>query len=205
MFVTTITSQNNQNKSISFTSKIKLLSSREMRSVLNNGGWWEFCRINQIIRGEKVRTNGVKYCIAGGLANNTSATMFHIFPDRCEKPIIHDLETRLNAQVRNPKGGLIVGGYSSHTNSQNVFTRIKTYFQDKLGNNFSYFFGHNREVQSNDTQLAYDAYADTWYVTNKFIDKQIRKQHPKNSEELRAILDEAFDDVYISSNDKLVM
>ena len=92
MQVYAINSQKNNNRHINFTSKIKLLSSREMRSVLDAGGFWEFCQINQIINGKKVRTNGIKFCIAGGLVNNTSATMFHVFPDRCEKLLFTTLK-----------------------------------------------------------------------------------------------------------------
>lgn len=173
-----------QNDNINFNSKIKLINQIEFNNKVKNlnpkkhyvGYPWN---ANTIKKGKKLFTTDIMDCIAGGIIDNNSITMFHLCTINQENARKHrlrgfdikEIQRRILEKIDLAKEnlhGFILGGFQTKENSKyNVahLRKIKKIFEE---NQIPYsIFAARRDVHYYGHFSAYfDNKEDTLYITN---------------------------------------
>ncbi len=130
-------------------------------------------------KGKNLFTTSIMDCIAGGIVDDNSVTMFHLCT-RSQKDAkktrqkgfcLRDIERRILEKIKNAKGnlhGLILGGFQFKEDSKynvNKLRGIKKIFEK---HNIPYsIFGARRDVHYfSRYSIFYNNKEDIWYITN---------------------------------------
>ena len=191
-----------QASQLNFTSRIRLLSSREFDKEVATYSCKQFVdhpwTAKEIIKAPKVHTIGIQDCTAGFISDGTDAVMFHICPTIPQnhdfKKIEHNILEKLSSKMSDLQGFLI-GGNHFIDYSMEQFDKFERFFKNKLSIPYTKLQEHGF---ASDSSIYYNSTKDEIGLCNNFIDKYYGH---KTSEEL---LRKSYYDFKISDLDEIV-
>ena len=173
-----------QTDNINFTSKIKLISQAEFQVKVKNlnpkkhyvGYPWN---ANTIKKGKNLYTDSIMDCIAGGIIDNNSITMFHLCTlnqanakkNHLKGFDIEDIKRRLLEKIDVAKEclhGFIIGGFQLKEDAKyniNKLNKIKKFFDDNQIP-FSILAARRDVHYFGKFSVLYDNKADTIFIAN---------------------------------------
>jgi len=202
-----------QNSQISFTSRIRLVTKSDFKSVASKVSanvdypW----TAKEIIKSNSAYTTGICDCTAGGITDGKDVVMFHICPSESNlndwSNIIGTLKQKIDIKSKKLQGFLL--GSFVYSRSNSVFCGFEAFMKENKVP-YTKLQGHT-EIFA-DSDILYSSSRDEWLVTSDQIScdlKNNRKLFGKMSieerqKQLAQIVKNTFLKVNIAPKDKLV-
>ena len=189
-----------QNKSITFTSKIRFVDRNIYNKMVKNNKIGYFHNTPNILKADEFYSEEIRTCTGGGLVNpHLEAEGFHFWDDKPNIKNFPDNINKLFRFVKNPERGILIGSKQREENpySLEMFTKFKKVFFERV-KNISLFEKHKFEIS--ESNYHYSLKDDTWTIYSAFRrDKNSALKPVKNLDDLL----ECFENVLIADGDRL--